>query len=291
VLHVHWVVPNAALLVGLSRLHDIPLVVSIHGSDIFIAEKLRGAGALARHAFHEAGVTTACSQDLALRARGLGAPEERVRVVPYGVDATHFAPGRASDVRRRLGVPESSLLVLGIGRLVEKKGFRFLVEAAGGNGALHVVLAGNGDLASELQALGRTHDTRLTLAGRLEREDVAELLRAADIVAIPSVVDTKGNVDGLPNTLLEAMAAGRAIVASRVGGIPDAVTDGESALLVPGSDAPALKGALERLAADPSFRAALGERARKRAQEEFPWSKTTSRFLECYAEAAALDTH
>jgi glycosyltransferase involved in cell wall biosynthesis len=291
VLHVHWVVPNAALLAGLARAHGVPEVVSLHGSDVFLAQKLAPAGALARRAFHEAGVTTACSQDLAHRALGLGAPEDRLRVVPYGVDAQAFAPGGAAAVRRRLGVEEGALLVLGVGRLVEKKGFRFLVEAAGGSSAFHVVLAGDGDLGGELEALGRTHGTRLTLAGRLERPAIAELLGAADVVAIPSVVDSRGNVDGLPNTLLESMAAGRPIVATRVGGIPDTVADGDGALLVPGGDAGALREALNRLAGDKALRERLGSGARSRALAEFPWSKTTARFLECYAQAAALDAH
>ena len=92
---------------------------------------------------------------------------------------------------------------------------------------------------------------------------MAAALAAADIVVVPSVVDRAGNVDGLPNVLLEAMAAGRAVIASRVAGIPDVVTDGVDGILVErGGRRAALAAALARLAGDPALRQRLGASAR-----------------------------
>ena len=125
-MHAHWVVPNAALVTDLVRAHRAPYVVSLHGSDVFLAERLRPARVLARRAFAAAGAVTACSVDLRRRALRCWARGPSARaLVPYGVDVEAFAPrARARpDVRARLGVPADALLVMGVGRLVEKKGF------------------------------------------------------------------------------------------------------------------------------------------------------------------------
>src|SRR6185503_17624668 len=126
--HVHWVVPSAALVSDILAAHRTPTVVSLHGSDVFVAERLLPARVLARRALRRAGAVTACSSDLRARALRLGAPAARARVVPYGVDAQAFSPAvRTQGLRARLGVPEDALFVLGLGRLVEKKGFTHLL--------------------------------------------------------------------------------------------------------------------------------------------------------------------
>jgi glycosyltransferase involved in cell wall biosynthesis len=290
VAHVHWVVPNAALVADLLAAHGAPSVVSLHGSDVFLAERLWPARVLARRALRRAGAVTACSADLLARGRRLGAPPGRARLVPYGVDLDAFSPAvSAAGERARLGVPEHALLVLGVGRLVEKKGFRYLIEAAARLEGVHVVVAGEGDLRSELEGQGRAAGTAVHFAGALDRARIAAALAAADVVAVPSVIDRAGNVDGLPNTLLEALAAGKAVVASRVAGIPDVVEHGRNGLLVPEKDAAALAAALERLRREPALRDRLGAEARRGAEERLGWEAAARRFEECYAQAAALD--
>jgi glycosyltransferase involved in cell wall biosynthesis len=283
VLHVHWVVPNAAFLTDVVRAHGVPLVVSLHGSDVFLAERLAPARGLARAAFHQAGAVTACSADLAGRARALGAPAERLHTVPYGVDLRAFAPPDGAGPRSH-----GPLRVLAVGRLVEKKGFQTLVEATAEGRALEVCIAGEGDLREDLQRLAVERNAPVRLVGALDRAAVAEAMAEADVVAVPSVVDRAGNVDGLPNVLLEAMAAGKPVVASRVAGIPDVVTDEVNGLLVPPGDPAALAEALRRLAAEPALRARLGEAARRTAVAGLGWEAVAARFEDCYAQAAAL---
>ena len=290
VVHAHWVVPNAALIADIVHAHGVPLVVSLHGSDVFLAERLAPAGALARRAFARAGAVTACSDDLRVRALALGAAPELTRTLPYGVDLEGFAPHAASpSVRAELGVPEGAVFILAVGRLVEKKGFRHLVEATAGTAGLHVVIAGAGDLRTELEALARSLRAPVSFAGALERPAVARAFGAADVVVVPSVVDRAGNVDGLPNTLLEALAAGRAVIASRVAGIPDVVVDDESGILVAPGDAEALRAALQRLVREPATRARLAQAARRLAVARLGWDAAVSGFEEAYAQAAALD--
>jgi glycosyltransferase involved in cell wall biosynthesis len=290
-LHVHWLVPNAAFVSDLARAHGVPLTVSLHGSDVFVAERFAPARALARRALRRAGALTACSHDLHRRAVALGARGDRARVVPYGVDVDDFGPeaAGAGAMRAELGVPDDAFLVLAVGRLVEKKGFATLVEAAARTGGVHLAIAGEGDLRADLAAHAHRLGVRLHLPGALPRPRVAAALAAADIVVVPSVVDRAGNVDGLPNALLEALAAGRPVVASRVAGIPDVVHDGEDALLVPPGEAEALAAALRRLLREPDPRRRMGAAARALAVGELSWGEAARRFEECYAQAATLD--
>ena len=290
VVHAHWIVPNAALVADVVRSHGVPMVVSAHGSDVFVAETLAPARMLARTALRAAGAVTACSRDLTERAIALGARAERTRTVPYGApEIPRPEPEGIARMRERLGAPPGGVLVLGLGRLVEKKGFTHLLEAAARVPAAHVALAGDGDLRDALAAQAARARASVRLVGALARDAVAEALAAADIVAVPSVVDRAGNVDGLPNVLLEAMAAGRAVVASRVAGIPDVVTDGVDGILVAPGDAAALAGALTRLAGDAALRARLGDAARRTALARFGWDRAIDAFEEAYAAAAALD--
>jgi glycosyltransferase involved in cell wall biosynthesis len=285
VLHVHWVVPNAALVLDIARSHGLPLVVSLHGSDVFVAERLAPARRLARAVFHAAGAITACSRDLHERALRLGAHPARTCTLPYGVDVAAFSTPRRLGVREGLGVPPEDLLVLGFGRLVEKKGFRYLIEAAARVSGVRVVIAGEGDLRAELESLALASRAPVRFAGALDRDAMAAALQAADAVVVPSVVDRAGNVDGLPNTLLEALAAGRPVIASRVAGIPDVVKDGEHGLLVEAKDVNGLASALMRLRDDPALGGRLGRAARERVSASFSWDAAARAFEDCYRQA------
>ena len=290
VVHVHWLVPNAVMVDDVVRAHGPALVVSLHGSDVFMAERLLPARLLARNTLRHAGAVTACSGDLHRRVLALGARPPRTHTVPYGVDVHAFAPRPpAPELRRRLGVGEDAFLVLALGRLVEKKGFTYLVEAAARTGGVEVVIAGEGDLRAELEQRARALKAPVRLVGALAREEMAAALAEADVVVVPSVVDRAGNVDGLPNALLEGLATGRAVLATQAGGIPDVVAHDVNGLLVAPKDADALAHALRRLIREPQTRERLGQEARRQAVERLSWEAAARRFEECYVQASALD--
>jgi glycosyltransferase involved in cell wall biosynthesis len=129
IVHGHWVVPGGVMASYAAR--DLPLVVSLHGSDVYVAERNPLIGRVANQVFFHAAWVTACSDDLRNRAICLGAREERSEVIPYGVDTARFAPDPAAraGVRATLGVPEDAEVVISVGRFVRKKGFENLVEA------------------------------------------------------------------------------------------------------------------------------------------------------------------
>src|SRR5262249_54766208 len=238
-------------------------------------------------------VLTGCSPELVERICALGFPAARSRVIPYGVDTARFSPdrGRGRAWRERLGIGDGAPVLLGVGRMAAKKGFDVLAQALpallGAVPGLHVVLAGGGDLLPELAAATAPWRERVHLPGAVLRDTLPDLFRTADLFVLPALHDREGNVDGLPNVILEAMASGLPVVASGISGIPLAVADREHRLLVPQRDARALGAALGRLLADRPLARRMGEQGRRRAERELTWEAIAARYREAYLAALA----
>ena len=181
--------------------------------------------------------------------------------------------------------------MLGVGRFVRKKGFEYLIDAVARllphRPALRLVLAGGGDLRAELEARIAEHGLgeRAFLPGVLHQDEVAASLAACDVVVVPSVRDPSGNVDGLPNVVLEALASGTPLIATPAGGIGSVVHDGRTELLVPEADSAALAAAIERLLDDPGVGAALASTARRWAEQEGSWPHAIDGFEHAYEMA------
>jgi len=246
VVHAHWL-PSGAVGLTTGR----PLVIQLWGTDVELA---RRAPALARLVLRRARVVVCASTALAEAAKELGARE--VRVIPSGIDLP-------PEVGEEAEPPE----VLYAGRLSREKGVLELVEATRG---MRLVVAGDGPLRDRVPgALGfLPHD-------RLER-----LYARAAVVVCPS------HREGFGVACAEAMAHGRPVVASAVGGLLDLVVDGETGLLVAPGDVGELRAALERLLGDAELRRRLGAAGRRRIGEHFSWPTATSATLAAYADAA-----
>ncbi|MDQ6832527.1 MAG: glycosyltransferase [Chloroflexota bacterium] len=294
IVHAHWVIPNGPPAALVAKWTRTPLVISLHGSDLFVAEQVRPAGFAARWAFGAADAVTACSGDLADRAVRLGADAARTSVVPYGVNADQFRPvdeATRTAVRAWYGFPPETPLLLCAGRLVYKKGFTVAVDAfaqiAGAHPAARLVIAGDGPLDADLraQAVRLGIGDRVLLAGRVDRTRHPLLVGACDLYLLPSVHDHRGNVDGLPNALLDALAAGCAVIASDVAGVGLAVRDGETGVLAPEQQADALAAAITALLNDPARRARLGAAARADVTTRLTWARTAATFEQVYHTA------
>ncbi len=278
-VHAHWIVPNGIVAATGLRARSggaggaPAFALGLHGSDVFMAEKWWLRAPVGR-ALRRARLVTSCSPELLERVQALGNtrdPAPRAgAVIPYGVDATKFAPeaGARSRWRTRLGILEPAVVALGVGRMATKKGFSVLMAALPPVLAscpdLHVVLAGEGDLLPELRERAAPFGRRVHLPGAVERDALPDLYRAADLFVLPAVHDRNRNVDGLPNVILEAMASGLPVLASAISGIPLAVVSEEHGVLVPEGDVSALGEALVALVRDRARRVRLGSAARQR---------------------------
>lgn len=250
VVHAHGL--RAGLLAALAGRH--PLVVSWHNQVLGTGPRRVLLSLLEKVVATRAELTLGASQDLVDRATALGARDARLAEVA--------APGRpqpartAEQVRAELGVGDAPLVVT-VGRLHPQKGLTVLVDAAAtwGNGGPQVVIAGDGPERPELaDRIARTGAPVMLLG---HRDDVPDLLAAADAVVLPSIWEARSLV------VQEAMALGRPVVTTAVGGLPELV--GDAAVVVPAGDSDALHDAITALLGDPEAAAALGRRGAQRA--------------------------
>jgi len=283
-VQAHWVVPNGLAAAGAAP--GVPLAVGLHGSDVFVAER-RGVRRAVALALARTAVLTGCSPELVDRVCALGFPRGRAHVIPYGVDVAKFAPGppRGRDWRQCLGIPAAATVLLSVGRMATKKGFQVLLPELPALLARHpdlqVVLAGAGDRLAEFRRAAGS-EPRIHFPGAVGHDDLPDLFRAADLFTLPAVHDARGNVDGLPNVILEAMATALPVVATAISGIPQAVRPQETGWLVPEGDGPALASAIETLVADPVLRRRLGEGGRLVAERELTWDRVAARYRAAY---------
>jgi glycosyltransferase involved in cell wall biosynthesis len=244
-LHAHWL-PAGWVAAKTGK----PYVVQVWGTDVELARRVPR---FARSVLQGARLVIAASNELGGSARALGARE--VRVIPSGVDLP-------AEVGAEAEPPE----VLYAGRLSEEKGVLELVEATNG---INLVVAGDGPLRARVPGS----------QGFVPHDELQRLYARAAVVACPS------RREGFGVACLEAMAHGRPVVATAVGGLLDLVVDGETGLVVPPRDPGALRAALERLLADPDLRRTYGAAARRRAAERFSWHGVTDATIAAYSEA------
>jgi glycosyltransferase involved in cell wall biosynthesis len=205
-------------------------------------------------------------------------PLSKIVVVPNGIDASRLRCEPDAALRAILSHDGTRPVVLTTARLVPAKGLVCLLEAVRTLPQVHVVIAGDGPQRDELMTRARD----LGLADRVDflgqRDDVPQLLACSDIVASPSFNE------GFPLAVLEAMAAEKPIVATRVGGTREAIVDGHSGLLIPPGDPAALAAAVGRLLNDPSLAARLARAARARVEESFSSTRMVEQVTDVYEE-------
>ena len=282
VLNVHCVSVNAAYALHAKQALGLPLVVTLHGELTMDATQLFQRSAWAkrtlRDALDAADAITACSgQTLAEAEAWYGRPfGDRGRVIHNGISLADAGAAAADPW------PHPTPYVLAIGRHVPQKGFDGLLRAmkqlvCDREWPFDLVLAGDGPEHEPLKALA-AHlgvSDRVTFVGRVDRATAARLFAGCAFFVLPSRLEPFGIVT------LEAMAAGKAAVASNVGGVPEVVVDGTTGLLVPPGDAAALADAMLRLATDAALRDRLGTAGRARAAR-FSWTTITSSYTDVY---------
>jgi glycosyltransferase involved in cell wall biosynthesis len=189
-----------------------------------------------------------------------------IEVVYYGLETDRFRPMNKN-------VSNNPVVILAVGRLIEKKGFEYLIDACAKlvqkGHVFQCNIVGNGD-QNELQAHIDRNGLKdwVTLCGALEQRQILKFFQESDIFALPCVIARNGDRDGMPNVLIEAMACELPVVTTPVTGIPELVKDGETGLLVAERNADSLSEALERLILDKNLRQRIGKQARQATLEK-----------------------
>ena len=269
---------------GIGPALRVPYGVVLHGAEVTVWSRLPGSRQVSRRVLRRAGAAVAAGGYPAREGLAL-APDLRGVVVPPGVDTDRFRPlegEERADVRRRHGLDPDRPLVLGVSRLVPRKGFDVLIDAVGGLPTdVHLAIAGGGRDRERLERRAqRAAPWRVRFLGRVPDADLAALYASADAFAMLCRNRWGGlEQEGFGIVFLEAAACAVPAVAGRSGGAHEAVAHGETGFVVDPRSVSETRASLERLLADDELRRAMGMAARRRAVEEFSYDGLAARLL------------
>lgn len=285
-VHVQWQTVFASLLARQLTGTPTRIAVTLHGRDTVFnpfefSALARGYDLLRRRALSSADSVIPVSRFLARRAQHLGVDEEKITVVPNATNPDVFYPDSPPDLREELDADDRSVVV-SAGRLVPKKGFDTALKAIDRVRSeipdVLLLIAGDGPERTSLESLAHNLgvEDHVRFLGSVSQEHLRHYYSLADVFLMAGR-EVPGDVEGFGLVYLEANACGTPTIGARVGGVPDAVRDGETGLLVPPDDPPATAGALTRLLTDPDLAQKLGEEGRNRVLTEANWDHVADR--------------
>lgn len=262
-IHAHFSYPDGYGMMKLAKKWRVPLVISALGT---IERKVAYEGTYTSkqiiEAMNFADKILSVSEDLKLHIVNLGINEEKVHVVPNGVDTKKFKPAGKAHARNLLNLPQDKNIVLFVGALRKIKGVDYLIEAAENfvNSNTHLFMVGRDDgLKRNLEK--RAHELKIAdyikFTGPVNHDDIPLWISASDILVLPSLSE------GRPNVVLEALACEVPVVATNVGGIPELMVDGETGYLVPAKSPRELSRKINKLLEDKNRRENMGKLGRK----------------------------
>ncbi len=284
-LHAHFIHTPGSVTLYASLVLDIGWSCSAHAKDIWtspdwdLREKLGAARWV-----------VTCTKAGFDKLRSLSPDPARVHLSYHGLDLSRFAPFDGTRPARDGADAQDPVLLLSVGRAVEKKGYDILLAALAllpKSLSWRFVHIGGGDVLAKLkaqaEALGLT--SRITWLGSRAQEEVLAQYRESDLFVLPCRIASDGDRDGLPNVLVEASSQGLACISTTVSGVPELLSDGVNGLLVPPEDAAALSAALARAIADPALRQRLGAAAEKRVRGNFDHKSSIEELTQLFRAA------
>ena len=281
-LHAHFANRTTTVAQQASHLIGVPFSFTAHAFDVF-----RGADerVIERKMADARFTATVSEYNVGFLQALANGSRPRIELVRNGIDMDRFAPAEAT--------PGGPFTILAVARLVEKKGLPILIDACrilrdrGLDFRCEIV--GKGRMRAELERMIRAAKLRdrVQLLGPLPQQEIVGRYHRAHVVTLPAIVGSDGNREGLPVSIVEALASGVPVVSTPVTGIPEAVRDGVNGLIVPEGDPVALAEALERLMTEPELLDRLRSAARESVRAEYEQGHTASRLVELFREAVA----
>lgn len=281
-VHAHFANHPTTVTQQVSRLLDVPYSFTAHAFDIYRNAKPRIIARKMKDARFTVTVSDYNVDFLRTVGNGNGA---RIELIRNGIDMTRFAPA--------VTAPAGTFTMLTVARLVEKKGLAVLIEACrhlrDRGVEFRCDIVGKGAQKGELQRLIREWQLggRVRLLGALPQQEIVAHYHSAHVLVLPCIVGRDGNRDGLPVSIIEALACGLPVISTPVTGIPEAVRDGVNGLIVPSGNAGAVSDAVEKLVRNPELLARLRAAARPSVMEEFDQDRTAASLHALLHEEAA----
>jgi teichuronic acid biosynthesis glycosyltransferase TuaC len=284
-LHAHFSYPDGFGMIGLAKKWKVPFVISALGT---LERKIAYEGSYTSRQIFEAmncaDKVLSVSEDLKIHIVNLGISEDKVSVVPNGVDMEKFKPAGKEYARNMLNLPQDKKIVLFVGALKKIKGVDYLIEAAksflDSNISLYMVGRDDG-MKKSLEK--RAHELKIgnyiKFTGPLNHEDIPLWFSASDILVLPSLSE------GRPNVVLEAFACEVPVVATNVGGIPELMINGETGYLVPAENPTELSEKVNKLLGDRDLRIKMGKFGRRTIiQRGLTWETHAKRTIKIYSK-------
>ncbi|GBO53806.1 glycosyl transferase group 1 [Pseudanabaena sp. lw0831] len=281
-IHVNWPFPHGLMAYPVNKLLGIPMLFSFHGAELLLAKKFSFVGAILRWQIPMAKSVTANSSFTQALIQKLYSGD--VSVIPYGLTIEPKAP-----CVRNL---EEDTKLLFVGRLDERKGLRYLLEALPlvlSKYPVRLRIVGKGILEQEIkqQCQELKLEKVIDFLGFVSKEELANEYASCNIFVLPAIVDSKGDTEGLGIVMIEALAHEKPVIASAVGGIVDVIQSGVTGLLVNEKDPEALSQSIIELIADPVRAEELGQRGLKDIQVRFGWSRLILLWQDMFTKALA----
>jgi len=274
-IHAHWAIPAGFLACLVSR--QIPVITTLRGSDIKKFGKRRFFQYPIKYALKHSAQIIALSNDLKTEAIQLGACENKIQVIPNGVDIAKFKPASNYKIRAELNLPDE-FLILFAGDLIKLKGVDKLIKVSAKlmRALPHqLIILGDGPERARLEQLASNLESEnVFFIGRVQHQDVPLYMNAVDVLVLPS------ESEGLPKCVQEAMACGTPVIATSVGGTPEIITDGVNGFLV-NSEAE-LEERLRLLISNPELFSKMGANAREFATHYLSIDKVVKQTEELY---------
>lgn len=284
-IHAHFSYPDGFGMIGLAKSWNVPLVISALGT---IERKVAYEGSYTSRqiieAMNSADRILSVSEDLKLHIVNLGIKEDKVIVVPNGVDTEKFKPPEKGNARDLLDLPVDKDIVLFVGALRSIKGVDYLIEAARNfvNKNTELYMVGRDDgLKKSLVKMAEDFKIadHIKFIGPVNHEEIPLWISASDILVLPSLSE------GRPNVVLEALACEVPVVATDVGGIPEIMVNGETGYLVPSKNSHELSEKINKLLEDKSLREKMGKLGRKSIIERgLTWEAHAEKTVDIYSK-------
>lgn len=280
-INAHWILPNGFMAAIVSKLTGVPVVSTLPGSDVYMAGKNDFYKLMAKFAAATSKVVTSNSGQLLADLANITGVDlvGKSKVIIYGVDPEVFKPDAVNNtyLREKLSIAKNVPIVLGVGRLVTKKGFRYLIEAAPNVLKKYpdtvFVIVGDGDQRNALESLvnKKRISKNIRFTGSINYQELKNYYNLADISVLPSIRDEKGNLDDQSVSVIEAMACGKPVVTTDFPGYKLVIKNGVNGFLVSEKNTVGIEKALLKLISSSLLEGNIGRKNRETVVEKFSW--------------------
>jgi len=279
IIHAQWAL-SGLIGVILKKLYNKNLVLTIHGA-VFYTKKFSSLVKFVLkntdHVIFNSNYTKEKAFEI-IKVKSYS-------IIPTSVDINKFSYIKNSDLHKKLKLSKDTKIILSVGRLVERKGFEYLIEAMSllKNKNVHLVIVGKGPLKNKLVNLANELDN-ITFIDEISDKELLRYYSESYLLVNSSIIDKKGDTEGLGMTTIESMACKTPVIGSRVGGIKEVIRDGVNGYLVKEKSPEEISNKISKLISNNSLRNKLGLNGRKTVENNYTWQENSKETLKVYSK-------